>query len=1494
MLKNNCLGIVKKLFILLTPSLFFVVLTSTVSAQMILPSDVTSTRINFQGKIVRNDAGYEGLNVKNGSPTCVQAGQDTCDFRVRYYDNDTGGTLLLTETFTNVEIGDYGGVFQLALGSGIVTTTSACRDGTCNDVVEVLSEYFSVYIELSFCPDGTETYAETFSRMPLNATPYSIHSRYAAAASDAFIFSSTISAGYLGAPAAGMVYFDPNDSVLKLYDGTQWVSLGEGSESVWKLGTVSATHDVFMSSSGIMTQSAFGYEDTVKRGWIWGDDVKTGFSVFSSYNSTGAWPLVSFKADGASFSGTILELNQKGTGNILFGYKNTNEVFRFDNAGDLHLSQDGILYFEPFASLPGSGNLSPGTGEGCVYSSGGNLYWDAACNASSPVVLNSTASGSLWTDAGSFTYLTATTDNIVLGGSTVETATFFFDVSGGSGSYFDINNNNNTQRLFTVLSNGNVGIGTAAPSAKLEIAGASSVISNTTGNITINPATFLEVTKPVSIGIDSSYNAILTIAGQVNGDHNFKQEFANDDWGLKPTWYTQRARGTLASKADVVDNDALMLFEVTGYQGSGYKTAARIYSSVDGVVGTNSVPGRVIFATTPVGGANPLERMVITSAGLVGIGTLTPDKKVHIYSAGDNYVVSDAPYANHAVFSLYSAGEQKGAIYRPLNTNDLRIWSGADAITVLNTNQNVGIGTTNPTEKLVVVGNATISRAFVTGLSSSWGVTSGVNTGGVNVTMGVSSGATWLISGTSGGTFRAGIQSYDPDGSLRIYSNSNFITISGSSLSAGTLTGTGLTAARLVYTGTGGVLGAATSGITAANVRSSVNGVTGTGNLVFATAPTFGTSIVSPIVTGSTAGNGTLTLRGNTAGVNTTTSINLSFNVGNSGATTAMTILNNANVNIVTGLLNVGSTGTATAMTRKLNVSDTQEYTMAHFRNLSTTNTSSGIIVEVRGWSATTNQLMTFYKGDIATASNHVGRIRYASSTTIAYATSGTGDFAEYMETDGPTEPGDILAFRGKEVLGIAHPNEELAGIHSTAPTFVANEINMSKQYNAPLAVSGIVPLKVNTSNGPIKEGDRITLSSSPGIGMKATNAGQIVARALEGYSNMNATDVGIIQVLVSLSWYDPTVAITEKGLSSSGWYRIAELNGENGHAKFKIDNMSIGSSQNMLISANMRDGVEHIDVLHNFNIGGYNITKARINNTNGKKYFEVYVGTTNSNTIKVSIENSHTGNWIATDIQKVGDETTSAKEFEIQGLLFGVSDIFTVSEENVRIGGTLLASSSGSSIGNSANRWNDIYTKGTIRLGSGSKEGGIRYNIEKGRLEFSNDGETWLEMGDFGAQMVLSPEYSGAILYADGTNNYGKMTSSAEDSSGTFKNYYQWISDRETLQHYDILVRFTLPNDFVSWNTQAISLDFMTENSATIENNKVEMSLMNSNGVEAELLNGISKLPGSWERITIKKDDILTCTEAGETCTLRVSMYSKENYFVRVGDISLNYNRGL
>ncbi|KUK67334.1 MAG: Hemagglutinin-like protein, partial [candidate division WS6 bacterium 36_33] len=142
----------------------------------------TSDTVNLQGKIVRNDAGHEGLNVTDGYPACVVSGSgnDTCDFRVRYYDASSGGNLLLTEVFSNVEIGQYLGVFNISLGSDLSPVA-----GVYSSFSGLIQGEDDVYVEMGFDPAGSNTYTEVFSRMPLQATAYAVRAKYADTATGA-------------------------------------------------------------------------------------------------------------------------------------------------------------------------------------------------------------------------------------------------------------------------------------------------------------------------------------------------------------------------------------------------------------------------------------------------------------------------------------------------------------------------------------------------------------------------------------------------------------------------------------------------------------------------------------------------------------------------------------------------------------------------------------------------------------------------------------------------------------------------------------------------------------------------------------------------------------------------------------------------------------------------------------------------------------------------------------------------------------------------------------------------------------------------------------------------------------------------------------------------------------------------------------------------------------------------------------------------------------
>ena len=97
------------------------------------------------------------------------------------------------------------------------------------------------------------------------------------------------------------------------------------------------------------------------------------------------------------------------------------------------------------------------------------------------------------------------------------------------------------------------------------------------------------------------------------------------------------------------------------------------------------------------------ERMIITNAGLVGIGTNDPDNTLHVKSLGNTHLKVESEDGSYAALKLKSGTGGSTYVWTPANTSDIRLYAGgADRVHVDN-DGSVGIGTTGPDRKLDIL-----------------------------------------------------------------------------------------------------------------------------------------------------------------------------------------------------------------------------------------------------------------------------------------------------------------------------------------------------------------------------------------------------------------------------------------------------------------------------------------------------------------------------------------------------------------------------------------------------------------------------------------------------------------------------------------------------------------------------------------------------------------------------------------------------------------------
>ena len=188
---------------------------------------------------------------------------------------------------------------------------------------------------------------------------------------------------------------------------------------------------------------------------------------------------------------------------------------------------------------------------------------------------------------------------------------------------------------------------------------------------------------------------------------------------------------------------------------------------------------------------------------------------------------------------------------------------------------------------------------------------------------------------------------------------------------------------------------------------------------------------------------------------------------------------------------------------------------------------SFGVMGLVTGRNSTAGVFRTTGGGDLLIGTNESGNIFRVDATGRGYFNNavqiGGADFAEMVPVSPKAsayEPGDVLVIdeASEKHLSVSRKpySRLIAGVYATKPGIVARDSGTPVLgEEVPLAMIGIVPCKASAENGPIRVGDELVSSATPGHVMRGKNAprGTVLGKALQPL----ASGKGKISILLYL-----------------------------------------------------------------------------------------------------------------------------------------------------------------------------------------------------------------------------------------------------------------------------------------------------------------------------------------------------------------------------------------
>lgn len=1100
---------------LLFPSLFLGLFTAQATI---------NNTINFQSKIVH---GTNGINISDGSPACVKSGADTCDFQVRIWNHPTNssttpgsGNLLFTQTFEDVEIGDTNGIFNLVINSCNSVASGASHWGTsvgdCTVVDDsdadsddgVNFDRQDLYIEIGFAPADTSgslgTFTELFTRTSMRSVP-----------------SAFVAQSLSGISASGFVQLQPA-TAQSASGSTSLIHLNEdggGTPNLIEL-EVGGTDYFVVANSGQLQLPIIGSTG----GILIGGDVNLydgGTNLLmtdSSFQINGNTILGNASTDNITFTGEIL-----GGSPLTFEGSTNDNIYTIFNITDPTSSNKTITFRDLSGTVAYLSDITTG----------------------------------LWSDGSTFLYPADTTDNIVLGSSSAATAGILLNADGSAifneqGASVDFRIESDTQaNMFFVDGSANaIGVGTNTPGAPLHVA-----LANSDGIHAYFG--YLGIAGSGDPGTTSRYGPDIWASGSILGFNSPTIVFQTEHplGGIGPL---ERMRITNSGNIGINTTTPTALLEIDGeYRPSILKVNKDVvssyeslgmslyddyaYSVVEASDGSFAMTG---YSTGGGAGGNDIEvyRYGNTSTAFNRLlGGAGSDTATSIATTSDGgFIVAGTT----TTAGFLSAGSQ-GAYVVKLSSSGTVEWS-----------KTYSSGTSTITGRRILqdsTGNYVLLFNQVSG-SDEYCVVMKVNSIGDVV---------WntYIDGNSGSTTEtdrctAIIESSDYSGYV-ITGTTNAGGAGGYDLFAIKLNYSGVSAWHRVVGGSGTDAGwdlvqKADGGYLIAGETSSYGAGGSDGYLVELSSSG---SLISTKVIGyadansfrgidKTSDGGYIVVSGvETASTSEFYYHKLDSNLNVTWSRDATNGISSQGMDVIQessgGYVLVGQTSQSPREMVRIRVNSSGDcagcsYIVTPSAPSTTTGGSSNTL------SNYATGTLTYTTGSGASsnsASASSSLLCTANTSTVAFEVTKEGtsinstvnvngdifaskfwgsevrlsnfDLAEEYDVDDTSiGAGDVVRFKldsatNNLVVERAEGryDEHAIGVISTEPGVYLKDWAANKFNGRPVALAGRVPVKVTDENGPIKRGDFLTTSSTPGYAMKATDPGQIIGRAMEDFT---------------------------------------------------------------------------------------------------------------------------------------------------------------------------------------------------------------------------------------------------------------------------------------------------------------------------------------------------------------------------------------------------------